>query len=297
MNRSFLTAGLVALAILAASPGARADGPSKHVCVEASEAGQGLQQAGKLRDARAKLAVCIAQSCPGPVREDCAARLSDIDKAMPSIVFEFTDANGAAVPTVAVNLDGAPIAELGAGKPIDVDPGEHVFRFEAPGQGPLERKLVIRAGERSRQERVAFAPTSPTVVPSPVQRPEVSTGTAPTGSTGGGGPMRALAFVAGGVGVVGLGVGIGIGVAATSKHSTLESECPGSVCPSTANGDLDAFHSLRTVSTVGYTLGALGLVGGGVLFFLSRQGKTGSSSASVRPWLGLGSAGVSGSFR
>ncbi len=296
MNRSsLLLAGLTALAMLAASPGARADGPSKHECVEASERGQGLQQAGKLRDARAKLAVCVAQSCPGPVREDCEARLREIDTATPSIVFEFKDGNGVDVPGVAVSVDGAPISGQAADKPIEVDPGEHLFRFEAPAQGPVERKLLVGAGEKNRQERVAFASASSAVVTSPVLRPEVSTGAAPSGSTGGGGPMRALAFVAGGVGVVGLGVGIGVGLAATSKHSTLESECPGMSCPSTANGDLDSFHSLRTVSTVGYTLGALGLVGGGVLFFLSRPGKN-STTASVRPWLGLGSAGVGGLF-
>jgi hypothetical protein len=295
-----LPAGLVALATLAGSPRARADGPpntSKHECVEANEAGQDLQQAGKLLGARAKLAVCVTSTCPGPVREDCAARLRDIDKAMPSILFEFTDANGNGVPGVAVTLDGARLADGVAGKPIEVDPGEHLFRFEATGRGPLEKKLTIREGEKNRQERIDFATSTPMIIVSPRQEP--STGpSSNAGSTAGGGTMRLLALVAGGAGVVGLGVGIGAGLAATSKHSTLQGECMDSVCPPTAKaeGDLDSFHSLRTVSAVGYAVGALGLIGGGVLFFVAPTRKRATTAAVVAPWLGLGTAGVRGAF-
>ena len=108
--------------------------------------------------------------------------------------------------------------------------------------------------------------------------------------------MRLLAFAAGGVGVVGLGVGIGAGLAATSKHSTLQRECTGSVCPSTAQGDIDSFHSLRVVSAVGYAVGALGLVGGGVLFLVAPTRSGATAAAGVTPWLGLGTAGVGGAF-
>jgi hypothetical protein len=293
---SLLPAGLTALAMLAVSPGARADGPptpSKHECVEASEAGQDLQQARKFRDARTKLALCVAQSCPGPVREDCAARLRDVDKAMPSIVFEFKDVNGDEVPGVGVSVDGATIVDHLGGAALPVDPGEHTFTFDAAGR-TTERKLVVVEGVKLRREVIVLGAPAPATSPPTAQRPESTTGTP---ANGGGGTMRLLAFVAVGVGVVGLGVGIGAGLAATSKHSTLEGECPHAPsCPTSASGDLDSFHTLRTASTVSYVIGAVGVVGGAVLFLTTLSRKTSTSTAGVHPWIGLGSAGLSGRF-
>ena len=90
---------------------------------------------------------------------------------------------------------------------------------------------------------------------------------------------------------------MGAGFAATGKHSALEGECHGSTCPTTAEGDLDSFHPLRMVSTVGYTIGAAALIGGAVLFFVLSPRKTGTATATLHPWVGLGSAGVGGTFQ
>jgi len=297
MSRSsLLPAGLAVLTMLAASTGARADNPanpSKHECVEASEAGQHLQQTAKLGDARTKLTVCVAESCPGPVREDCARRLEDVSKAMPSVLFAFKDASGDDVPAVVVSVDGAPIADRAAGKSIEVDPGDHLFRFEAPGQGPTERRLTLREGEKNRQERVAFAPLSPATASPPAPRVEVSTGTSRNGEATG--PMRVIAFAAGGAGVIGLGVGIGAGLAATSKHATLAGECQSNgACPTSAQGDLDSFHSLRTATTVAYVIGAAGVIGGVVLWLTAPSNREHGATAQL--WLGPASAGIGGRF-
>ncbi|MCW5833915.1 MAG: hypothetical protein KIS78_16055, partial [Labilithrix sp.] len=47
-------------------------------------------------------------------------------------------------------LDGEPLAGGLDGRAIPVDPGPHVARFERPGSGAVEVKLVAREGEKNR---------------------------------------------------------------------------------------------------------------------------------------------------
>jgi hypothetical protein len=77
MNRLF-----VAFAMLFFASPAAADAPTKQECVAANEAAQDLRRAGKLREAREKLAVCLDEGCPKAVRDDCAQRRDEVDKAM-----------------------------------------------------------------------------------------------------------------------------------------------------------------------------------------------------------------------
>src|ERR1700733_4703749 len=80
--------------------------PTKQECIVASESAQDLRHAGKLREARARGAVCTAVSCPGPVREDCAQLVVEVDMAMPTLVFEVRDGAGNDVNRVRVTMDG-----------------------------------------------------------------------------------------------------------------------------------------------------------------------------------------------
>ncbi len=110
----------------------------------------------KLGAARSRVRVCIAQSCPVPVREDCTGLLHEIDSLMPSLVFEAKDAKGGALRAVKVSVDGSPLAERLDGTALNVDPGEHTFRFEAEGAPHIEKKLVIRESEKDRHEIVVL---------------------------------------------------------------------------------------------------------------------------------------------
>jgi hypothetical protein len=119
-----------------------------------------------------------------------------------------------------------------------------------------------------------------------------STQTATTHSS-----QRLWGFVALGVGVVGVGTGVVTGLMATSKHSSAESECPNSICIAGSQGekDLDAFRSLRTVSTVGYIVGGVGAAAGVTLLILAPKNPPPTSARLglvVRPT----SLGVIGAF-
>jgi hypothetical protein len=174
-----------------------------------------------------------------------------------------------------VTLDGAPVNSETARLPRKLNPGPHTLSVSAAGFEVASEQITIAEGEDRRVE-VLLRPSSdgPESHSPPLQeRPAAAQSRA----------LPVLALTVGAVGLAGLVVGVSAGVAASSKHSTLSGECnPASdTCPPSAGGDLDAFHALRTVSTVGYIVGALGLVGGGVLFLAMPTSKESSSSTGL----------------
>src|SRR5436853_688690 len=56
----------------------------------------------------------------------------------------------------------------------------------------------------------------------------------------------------------------------SQKGAQLEAECPEHQCPADAASDLDSYGTLRTVSAVGYGVGAVGLVAGLALVLTSK---------------------------
>jgi hypothetical protein len=288
MNR--LAISIVAVILLRASSALAAE-PTKDECIAANETAQDLRKAGKLLEARAKLALCVAASCPRLLREDCAQRLSDVDAAMPSVVFEVKDGAGNDVGAVTVTIDGEASAEKLNGRPMALDPGEHRLAFRAASGATAERTFVVGEGEKNRRERIVLSIASPTVAAEKVG--------APVGERAGFAldHIPTIAYVAAGVGAVGLAIGIGTGIGAMGKHDALGSDgCAAGTCPATepAKSDLASFHSLRDWSTVGYVVGALGLVGGGVLYFAMPTSK--ESSATTGLYVGPASCGLAGSF-
>jgi hypothetical protein len=281
------TALLAAAAVIVVRSAAAAEpAPTKEECIAASESGQGVRHAGKLLDARARFAVCVAASCPGPIREDCAQRLDEIGKAMPSVVFVVKDSAGDDVPGVAITMDGKSVA--GAGTAVELDPGEHTFGFEATGVKKIEKRLVLVEGAKQRREAVMMDRAEAAQI--------ASTGSAPTGEA----PTRStspptLAWVAFGVGGAGLTLGVIAGLVAGGKHSTLEGACNNTAgtCPTAHANDLDAFHTWRTVSTVGYVVGALGVAGGATLWLTAPKTP---STMTARVYIGPACAGIAGAF-
>ena len=277
------------LAVLLCGSIAHSAEPTKQTCVEANDAAQDLRQSGKLRQAREKLVLCSAASCPAIVRDDCGQRLTEVDAAMPSILFEAKDAAGNDLAAVTVTMDGQPFADKIDGTQRPVDPGEHTFVFEAAGLPKVEKKLVVVEGLKGRREVIRLGSAKPTeaATPAPVpSREEVS-------SRWNGPPI--LAWAAFGVGGAGLVLGITTGLVAGGKHSTLAGECnntAGTCAPQYA-GDLDSFHTWRTISTIGYVAGALGVAGGAVLWLTAPKAP---SSSMAHVWLAPASAGIAGRF-
>jgi hypothetical protein len=136
----------------------------------------------------------------------------------------------------------------------------------------------------------AGAAVPPPVTPPPDQPPPPPPPDQPQSSSGG---MSWLPWAAFGVGGVGLGLGVVTGVLAMGKHSTLNGECSGGSCPPSAQSDLDGYHTMGTLSTVGFIVAGVGAAAGVTLLFVLPKD---SSAPAAGAYVGPGSAGVAGTF-
>jgi hypothetical protein len=309
---------LVGLPALAQPAGPR-DKPTKQQCVAANESAQDLQNAGKLRDAEVQLATCTNKACPGVVRDDCAERLRQVQAAIPTVVFILHDSDGLDVgPSSVVEMDGAPLPAVLDGTPIPVDPGDHVFTFTVAGRPPAMRRIALRAGERLRREvqlksdatgdtshgsspsgegpgpaASGEASPEPRAQPRAVALP-VDTRTAEDGH---GGWTRSVAFAGLGAGGAGVALSAVFGAIALSQKSKLTGECPGNRCPNSDQAEVDSFRNNLVSGNVALAIGVVGLASGAVLLWLSPQDRPTTGASSPSPWIGLGAAGVGGTFR
>jgi hypothetical protein len=268
---------LIALGVVLVPCSARAAEPTKLECIAANDAAQDLRRAGKLREAREKLLLCGSTGCPGPVREDCAQRLTEVDGVMPSIVFEAKDGAGNDVAGVTVTMDGQQLPGNLSGLPVQVDPGEHRFVFEAEGLSRTEKTIIVREGERDRHERVVLVQPGPPVLSTP----------APSSSEGG--SQKTIAFVLGGAGVVGLVVGSVLGLVSKSSYDhALQTECGNNPngCSPQGIQDGQSAHGQAAASTVAFVAGGVLLGAGAVLYFTAPK-----ASVSVGTTVGTERAG------
>jgi hypothetical protein len=252
--------------------------------------GRALEGLGRLVEARDAFmeAAHFAASAGEPkvfteARDAASAEADKLAARIPTLAIAVTGAADTA--RLSATIDGATIASDTVRLARKVDPGTHVVIVSAPGFRPARIEVATTEGQEARVD-VALSPGE-----AGTEGAKPSAPMAPAPGVSRGVPM--LAIVAGGVGVAGLALGVGTALAATSKHSALQGECTGSICPPSAQGDLNSFHSLRTISAASYVVGALGIVGGGALWLLAPSRP---SDASARLWVGPASAGVMGAF-
>jgi len=285
---------VLAVAIELASAHARAADPTTLDCLAANESAIALRGKHELRGARAQALVCAAASCPADIRSECTRRVAELNAAIPTIVFEVKDASGSDVSAVGVTMDGKPLVDRLEGTALSIDPGEHAFGFAASGQPVVEKRFVIREGEKDRRERIALgavasAPITsapPLATGGPFAQGTPSAPGAPGAETSHGlGTQKIFGLVALGVGVVGVGLGTVFGLQSMSKHDDAHKACPDAQCPTQDGVALwsDA-RSAGDLSTIFFAVGGVGLAGGAVLWFTARS----ESADAPSPQVGLG---------
>jgi hypothetical protein len=252
----------------------------------------------------------VPPTAPDAFKRALADAKKEVDAVGPKIggvTIVVRGANGTDVPNVKVELDGAAVSTASLGVRRSVDPGSHTLQVSADGYKAAELHFDIPPGG-SIDEPVTLevdttaAPAGGTPVSPMPATPEPAT------TSGGHGARSVLPWVAFGVGAVGLGLGAVTGFMAMNEHSTLADECPAMQCDTKTNpksgNDLDTYHTLATLSTVGFIVGGVGVAAGVVL--LLTQPKTESSPAAnapaapqafrVVPVVGPGSIGLVGQF-
>jgi hypothetical protein len=268
----------VALAFAAGPRAARAQ--DADACINASESSLSLRKAGRLIDARKALATCAAPACPDPVKTSCQQRMQDIDRAVPSVVFQVKDASGNDVSSVKISVDGQPRDER-MGTAISLDPGSHTFTFDAPGLPSATKTLVIVEGVKDRPETVTLGTPAPAApAPGPAATP---TSEQPIAASSGGSSQRTIGLIVGGVGIAGLAVGTVFGLMASSEWSNAQKD--------QRQSEVDTANSQALVSTIGFIAGGV-LVAGGAILWLTAPSASSAPAVGLIPTVAPGGGGA-----
>jgi hypothetical protein len=267
----------------------------KYECIAESMDAQTLRRAGKLLDARAKSLACAREACPDIVRSHCAHWLTEIVDEIPSLVVRAQTPDGQDILEATLTIDGVP-GKLD-GRPVDVDPGEHVVAVEAAGRHRKQARVLLAAGERARVVTLVLAELSPAVETAPIPRRQSEA--APRDAVAAR-PVPVGVWVLGGVSATAFGAAAFFAIQAQHQYDLVTAPAPAGCSPhctpqQTATG---RGYTLATYASLG-----VGVVAGGAALLwalLPREAKKSSATdrwrfgALVMP--GAGMAIVEGRF-
>nr|MCU0687873.1 hypothetical protein [Polyangiaceae bacterium] len=227
-----------------------------------------------------------------------------LDAAVPKIAKLKLSLKAPPSARVAITVDGEAFSTALLDTPRPTDPGAHVIEVSAPGFLKETQKVTLAEGELEAVSLTLRPDPNAVLITASEQAPEPGASRTPPPATGqpssavDQGPNRLPLYLALGVGTAGLAVGAGFGGASLSKYSSLSDRCQvRSECPPEAQADIDSLARFATVSTIGFGVGAAGL-GTALVLWLVADHPAPKAEAKVRvqPWVGLGGAGLNGSF-
>jgi hypothetical protein len=236
--------------------------------------GAALERQGKLVEAIERYEAARRTPLPassGPFREAIEyahERLADLRPRIPRLRI---DVDGAEVDDsrIEVRLDGKRVLPPLLEVERSVNPGPH--RIELFVNEELEDERNVDIAEAARETTTLDVDE------------DVLSGRADNSL------RQSAGFAALGIGGAGIVTGVVAGLVMLDKKATLDERCTPS-CPPELEEDLDSFRTSRTLSIVGYSVGAVGLGVGAVLLW------AGPSGDSVSAFAGPTSIGVRGKF-
>ena len=266
----------------------RADAATTAACLKANDEAQQLRKRHQLSQSIERLKVCSQPNCPNAVQRDCMQWLHEVEAALPTLSFSAKNAAGEDLTSVSVWMDGTQLLESLTGTSVPVDPGQHTFRFDHDGEPSVSRDILVSEGDKARKIEVRFgAANQPTAVAKPI-------------------PIAPIVLSA--VGGVALLSGLILyaerrGAIPEVCKDTTDVEVGGSHANQCQRGatqaDVDQAKAAADVSYVGLGLalgGAATLAAGLSWLIIDRATPQSTQAARVRPAIGLGYLGLSGSF-
>ena len=267
-----------------------------HVPTTALEVARTQVLLGLLVEARDTLAQ-IMTSVPAP-REpvqfrEARAQAQTLDASLEARVPTVTvTVSGAAEgATVSLSVDGVAVPAAVIGLPRRLDPGHHVMvATTSTSEGRAE--VDLQEGEKKDVAIVLATIAKPTAAPEKSEEEEAPPPPPPEAHRSYALPI--VFFSIGGAGLIAGGV---TGALMLSQQSNLSNSCPNHVCPPSQYGNLDTANMLATISTVTFIVGGVGVAAGIIALIAGKPSAPApATQGSIEPWIGLGSAGVRGTF-
>lgn len=168
------------------------------------------------------------------------------------------------VTGLTVHRGKEPIGEGAWGTAVPVDPGAEI-EIAASAEGYKTWRTTVRVA--AAEQKTLVVPKLEKLPAPPPAPKAASTEGKPAGDRK---TERLIAYVAGGVGLVGVGVGSYFGLRALSKKNAAEERCDGSLCSEQGLDLNEEADRAATISNIGFGVGLVGL-GVGTYFFLVSQ--------------------------
>ncbi len=199
-----------------------------------------------------------------------AGELETLKKRIPTLHIKLAGAGSTGARVV---LDGRPLAPAAAAEDQLLDPGRHNVEIRTAAGTSVNRAVTLAEGAREQLvfnfESTVRVPTS-VMEPVPASRPHDA-----------GGKPRVAGWVTLGSGVAFTGAGAVLGALALNHKTDLDSACVGG-CPAEYADDLSAYRVERTLSYVGFALGAAG-VGAGLYLLLRSEPDATTTALALSP--------------
>jgi len=202
------------------------------------------------------------------------------------------------VTDATVLVDGRDVGQTPLREDLLLEPGKHVISVTKPGYGNKTEELSAEGNQVDvtiTLEKVS-SPVSPSPTPPAAHLREPSAAPHAQSSS-----YRLGSYLGFGVGVVGAGVGTYFAFKAHSTQSDSDNHfsaclpnCSSAEKASIADLDQTA-RNQRAFSITSFILGGVGLATGVTLLIVEPK-ETAASAVRVRPWIGLGQAGISARF-
>jgi hypothetical protein len=236
----------------------------------------------------------VPAGAPAQFAEAISAARSEGDalrERIPALIVEVRGAN-ARDPRVNVSINGRAISGERLAQTQKLNPGTYRIAGNIGGAGETSTEVTLVPGQTRRvvltlSTEAADPLAAGAAVSAPVGR---------DASSRRGPPM--LAYLAGGVGVVGIGAGVVTGLLGNEKYDEAERHCPDGLCPPGSPGldAADAFRTWRLVSSVSYGVGAAGIAAGVVLWLTATDDDESGQVGTIEPWGTANTAGIRGTF-
>ncbi len=202
------------------------------------------------------------------------------------------------VTNATVLVDGRDVGQTPLREDLLLEPGKHVISVTKPGYSNQTQELSAEGNQVDVTLTLEKPGAAPTLTPAP---PSVQAdhSVAVDNRVSG---YRMGSYIAFGVGVLGVGAGTFFLIRAHSTQSDSDAEYDGCLpnCPAAkqqhiSSLDIRALHQ-RTESEVSFIVGGAGLATGVTLLLLEPKKPAATSAGYVRPWVGVGQAGLYGAF-
>lgn len=251
-----------------------------------------------------KEAATAARKADQPERARMAHdKVAELEPNLPTLTIVVPPA--ADRPDLQIRRDGEIVGRPEWGTPIPVDPGTHSVEASGPGLKTWQGSAAIAGPSVKASVEVPVLAPAPPAEPPPAEKPPqpvsqaivpgplaegigTAAPSAPPGST-----QRAMAWVAGGLGLAGIALGGIFGAIALSDKTSAGSHCVGNgVCDQSGFDSMQNSQHAATVSDVAFAAGGALLVTGVVLYVTAPRARSTTATVAVAPvWLGTGAAG------